>query len=237
MTRRSWLLFALLAAALIPGLSAPSPAAALSCGPCPGVTLDYLNLRAAPGQNAEVLLVIPLGAEIEWEPSVPQTNGYFAVSYAGVDGYAHGDYLLLFPAFATPTDWLNLRSGPSLDSAVLEVMAPGASLDVLGVAGNGYYSVRLDQRITGYAHGNYIEFAAKSIPGRFNDGDVVVVATDALNVRTSGSLSAPAQAVLYNSRVVTVTGGPVVRDGYTWYRVDASDLDSGWVAGEFLAYP
>jgi uncharacterized protein YgiM (DUF1202 family) len=221
----------------VPALSAPSPAAALSCSPCPGVTLDYLNLRAAPSQNAEVLLVIPLGAEIEYEPTVPATNGYLVVSYAGVDGYAHGDYMLLFPAFASPTDWLNLRSGPSLDSAVLEVMAPGASLDVLGVAGNGYYSIRLDQRITGYAHGDYIEFASRSTPGRFNDGDVVVVATDALNVRASGSISAAVQTVLYYGRVVTITGGPVSRDGYTWYRVDASDLDSGWVAGEYLAYP
>jgi uncharacterized protein YgiM (DUF1202 family) len=235
MTRRSWLLFALLAA-LFPGLSAPSPAAALSCGPCPGVTLDYLNLRAAPSQNAEVLLVMPPDVEIEWEPSVPQTNGYFAVSYAGVDGYAHGDYMLLFPAFASPTDWLNLRSAPSLDAAVLEVMAPGASLDVLGVAGNGYYSVRLEQRITGYAHGDYISFS-DGISGGFLDGDVVVVATDALNVRSRGSLSAAVQTVIFSGRVVTVTGGPVVRDGYAWYRVDASDLDSGWVAGEFLAYP
>jgi hypothetical protein len=47
-------------------------------------------------------------------------------------------------------------------------------------------------------------------------------------------LGAAVEAILYNGTQVTVTGGPVARDGYTWYRVDAGAIGQGWVAGEYL---
>src|SRR5688572_11816104 len=93
----------LLALVVIGGLalasfSAPAPTSALSCGPCPAMTLDYLNLRDGPSLNANVLLVMPPRAEISYDASIPAENGYLAVSYGGVDGYAHQLYLRLFPA-------------------------------------------------------------------------------------------------------------------------------------------
>ena len=123
-------LFALLAAVFTAALSTTAPARALSCGPCPAVTTSALNLRAAPNVNAEVLLVIPNGAEVEYDNSVPRQDGYLAVSYNGVNGYAHSLYLLLFPATASTSDWLNLRSGPSTTSSVIQVMPPGSLVQV-----------------------------------------------------------------------------------------------------------
>src|SRR3712207_5829879 len=47
---------------MVAGLSAPQPASALSCGPCPATTTDRLNLREAPSLSADVRLVMPAGA-------------------------------------------------------------------------------------------------------------------------------------------------------------------------------
>jgi uncharacterized protein YgiM (DUF1202 family) len=233
MLRRILVTFAFLGAFVLTTFATAPTTSALSCGPCPGATTDALNLRAAPNLNAEILLVIPAGAEITYDTTVEPENGYYAVSYAGVDGYAHGLYILFFPAFATPTDWLNLRSGPSLSSSVIEVMPPGSNLDVLSLGENGFYSVRFEQRVIGYASADYIAFTRGA---GFANGDDVVVNTDALNMRTSGGLTNSVMAVLYSGHQLAITGGPVESDGYTWYRVDAGSSGSGWVAGEYLSY-
>jgi uncharacterized protein YgiM (DUF1202 family) len=232
MRHRLLLSFALLAAVLAAGLGPSAPARALSCGPCPAATTDYLNLRSEPNLGSTVLLVIPPWQEVAYDASAGPVNGYYQVTYAGVTGYAHGLYLLRFPAFATPTDWLNLRSGPSLGSAVIQVMAPGSNVEVLGLGENGFYSVRWEQRLIGYASSDYLSLDHGA---GFADGDSVVVSTDALNVRARGGLSYAIQDTIYSGRQVTITGGPVERDGYSWYRIDAPNLESGWVAGEFLA--
>ena len=232
MRYRLLLSFALLAAVLVAGLGTATPARALSCGPCPAATTDYLNLRSAPNGNSTVLLVIPPWTEVAYDASAGPVNGYYQVTYAGIDGYAHGLYLLLFPAFATPTDWLNLRAEPGPNGAVLQVMAPGSHVDVLGLGENGYYSVRWEQRLIGFASSDYLSLDRGA---GFAKGDTVVVRTDALNVRTRGGLRYAVQDTIFSGREVTITGGPVERDGYSWYRIDARNLDSGWVAGEFLA--
>jgi uncharacterized protein YgiM (DUF1202 family) len=222
----------LLAAVVASGFGTAAPARALSCGPCPAATTDYLNLRSAPNLNSMVLLVIPPWQEVAYDAASGPDNGYYQVTYAGVSGYAHGLYLLRFPAPATPSDWLNLRSEPSLDSAVLQVMAPGSNVEVLGLGENGFYSVRWEQRLIGFASSDFLTLDHGA---GFSNGDAVVVRTDALNVRARGGLDYAIQGTIYSGRQATVTGGPVERDGYSWYRIDAPDLESGWVAGEFLA--
>jgi uncharacterized protein YgiM (DUF1202 family) len=221
---------AILASLAVSSLSTPSPASALSCGPCPAMTLDALNLRDGPSLHANVLLVIPAGAEVAYDATVPAENGYLAVSYGGVDGYAHQLYLRLFPAHASPTDWLNLRSDPNLGAEVLMVMPPGSNVEVLGVGENGYYSVRYEQRLIGFAHSDYLEFDRTA---GFLVGDNVIVNTDALNLRSRASLSGSVRAVLFSGEELTVEDGPVEADGFTWYEVDGAQ-GTGWVAGEYL---
>ncbi|HEX3304354.1 MAG TPA: SH3 domain-containing protein [Thermomicrobiales bacterium] len=232
MRSRLLMSFALLAAIFAAAFSATAPARALSCDPCPAVTTSALNLRTAPSLNAEILLVIPNGAEVEYDNSVSRQNGYLAVSYNGVEGYAHSLYLLLFPTTASTSDWLNLRSGPSITSSVILVMPPGSLVQVRSKAQNGYYAVAFDQRVRGYAHGDYRTFEHT---GAFSKGEGVFVQTDALNLRSSASASSSVRAVLLSGHRMIITGGPVERDGYSWYRVNAGTSGSGWVAGEFLA--
>jgi uncharacterized protein YgiM (DUF1202 family) len=69
----------------------------------------------------------------------------------------------------------------------------------------------------------------------FATGDRVVVDTAAVNVREGPGLEETVVAVLRGGDAGTVTGGPVVSDGYSWYALAPDDGPSGWVCGECLA--
>jgi uncharacterized protein YgiM (DUF1202 family) len=206
---------------------------AVSCGPCPATTIDALNLRDAPSLQGDVLLVIPAGASLEWDPTQGFTNGFVAVSYNGVDGFSHSDYMWLFPSAATTTDYLNLRQSASLSAAVLDVMPPGTPVQVLGGPSNGFFSVLADQG-TGWAHGDFLDFGGGASTD-FAIGAEVIVATDALNLRAGPGLGEDVTWVLATGHAMTVLGAPVSADGYDWYLVDAGVAGQGHVAGEFLA--
>ena len=215
------------------GVVAPQPASALSCGPCPATTTDRLNLREGPSLADDVLRVIPDGAELEWDPFQEETNGFVAVSYDGTDGWAHTDYLILYPTFATTTDRLNLRDDASLSAEVLLVMPAQANVTVLSGPTNGFYAVQFDQRETGWAHGDYLDFGGDGAV--FTPGDELVVATDALNLRAGPGLGEEVLTVLFTGDFLVVQDGPESADGYLWYEVD-SDAGTGWVAGAYLTF-
>ena len=116
----------------VPAGLRPSPAAALSCGPCPAVATDQVNLRAGPSLDAAILGVIPAGAELQWNIEPAPVDGYVPVIYGESAGWAHEDYLLLYPASATTLTAVNLRQEPGLGAPVVGVLPDGASLTLLG---------------------------------------------------------------------------------------------------------
>jgi len=54
-------------------------------------TTTDLNLRGEPSMESEVLAVMPAGSSVE--RTGDSENGFVAVSFGGVTGYAYGDYL------------------------------------------------------------------------------------------------------------------------------------------------
>jgi uncharacterized protein YraI len=227
---------ALVALLALPAAVRPANVGALSCGPCPAATTDALNLRAEPSLSAEILLVMPAGAALEWDPTQDEIAGYVAVSYEGVNGWAHRDYLLLFPVFATTTANLNLRDGSSLDADVLLVMPEGATVMVLWGPQNGFFSVRYDDRVTGWAFGDYLDLNEQGdVGGTFPTGTSVAVDTDWLNLREAPSLNGDVIDVLPFGAEGTVLEPPSAADGYVWQRVDfGATYGAGWVATSFL---
>jgi hypothetical protein len=174
---------------------------------------------------------------LEWDPIEDAIDGYVSVSCGGVDGWAHGDYLLLFPVFATTTESLNLRGDSNLSADVLLVMPEGAQVMVLWGPQNGYFSVRYDDRVTGWAHGDYLNLNEDGENGgTFTTGSSVMVNTDWLNLREAASLSGDVIGVLPYGAEGTVLEPPSAADGYIWQRVDfGSSYGAGWVATVFLA--
>lgn len=131
-----------------------TPAAAISCDPCPAFATADLNLRAGPSLDAEILRVMPCGAELRQSLDEP-VNGFVEVTYDGVDGWAFDDYVEGIPPNARlTTDWLNLRERPSLDAAVLSIMPPGTEVVVLGGA-EGWAEVGSGS-LTGFVSGGYL---------------------------------------------------------------------------------
>lgn len=70
----------------------------------------------------------------------------------------------------------------------------------------------------------------------FAIGASVAVTSETLTYRNAPSATAPALLLLTEGTVGTITAGPVVADGYTWYEFSMTDREGlpGWVAGEFL---
>jgi uncharacterized protein YraI len=238
MRRQSRLILAVALVALLtlPPAVRPANVGALSCGPCPVATTDALNLRAEPSLSAEILLVMPAGAALEWDPTQDDIDGYVAVSYEGVDGWAHRVYLLLFPVFATTTANLNVRDDPSLEADVLLVMPEGATVMVLWGPQNGYFSVRYDDRVTGWAFGDYLDLTEQGEDGgTFPTGTSVAVDIDRLNLREAPSLNGDVINVLPFGAEGTVLEPPAAADGYVWQRVDfGSAYGADWVATVYL---
>jgi hypothetical protein len=174
---------------------------------------------------------------LAWDPTQADIDGYVAVGYDGVDGWAHRDYLLLFPVFATTTARLNLRGDPSLNADVLLVMPVDAQVMVLSGPHNGFFSVRYDDRVTGWAHEDYLDLDEQGADGgTFPAGAPVVVDTDRLNLRAAPTLNGDVIAVLPTGAGGTVLEPPAAADGYVWQRVDfGSAYGAGWVATSFLA--
>jgi uncharacterized protein YraI len=67
-------------------------------------------------------------------------------------------------------------------------------------------------------------------------GASVAVASETLTYRAAPSVDAAALLVLMQGERGTITAGPVIADGYTWYELSTVDYSGtpGWVAGEFL---
>ena len=153
------LALALAALLALPAAVRPAPAAALSCGPCPAVAAEQVNLRDAPSLDSTVLRLIPAGAELQWVADPPPVAGYVPVIYEGITGWAHDDYLLLYPASATTLAAVNRREAPGLASPVVGVVPAGASLLLLNgprhADGRAWYQV-FDQSALGGTPGGWV---------------------------------------------------------------------------------
>jgi len=123
-----------------------------------------LNLRGGPSRGDPILSVIPAGSPVTVSGAADQ--GYLAVTYGGMTGWADAAYLSVeqgVPASAEPVaaspaaaaapmnampvtvattlDALNFRAGPSADSVVLTVIPNGAPVSLTGEQSGGYLGI------------------------------------------------------------------------------------------------
>jgi uncharacterized protein YraI len=132
------------------------------------VTTDYLNLRNGPSTGHDVLMVMPSGTSIQLTGAAQ--SGFSGVVYGGMNGWASTDYLTNDPGAgdrsgddpgsgnagtAYTTSSLNLRTGPSLNRAVILVMPSGAAVTLTGEARNGFAGVDYNGT-TGWASQDYL---------------------------------------------------------------------------------
>ena len=128
------------------------------------VTEDLL-LRVDPAWETEAMLVMPPGTEVTLTGG--SVDDFVSVAYAGLDGWVTAAYLSIGgggtnggePArTAVTSDAVNLRTGPSLDTEILQIVPWGAAVETTGAAQNGYYPARYGGQ-SGWLSGDYLDFS------------------------------------------------------------------------------
>jgi uncharacterized protein YgiM (DUF1202 family) len=155
---------------------------------------------------------------------------FVTFSGEGDGAFSAGDHVVV------ATDGLNLREDASLDADVIKVLPEGTWLTVQDgpVTADGYawYEVETTGGTDGWVAGTYLAMATGS---ELETGDAVRVVDGALNLRSAPSISADVLRVLDDNEALIIKDGPVVADGYTWYKV-WNFGGTGWAAGEYLQF-
>jgi hypothetical protein len=139
------------------------------------------------------------------------------------------------------TDSLNLRDAPVLDAAVVAVLPTGVQGVVLEFAdntsgGHAWLRVETVDYGSGWVARDFVVADPSANGGpEFSIGSTVQVVDGTLKLRASATLAADVLNVMADGTILTVENGPVVSDGYTWYRVSSDAYGTGWAAGEYLA--
>lgn len=168
---RALLALVVLAVALLGGIAAPARA-----GSDGYVSTDLLKIRSQPSSSGTVLAKMPQGSyvAVHWGPDA---NGWYEITYKGIDGWAWGGYLTVNGSLgwsgAAPstgssasfsgtawvtTDSLNVRSRPGTGSAILGKLKTNAEIWVTGAKTSGFYPISYGGG-TGYVSGDYISFS------------------------------------------------------------------------------
>ena len=150
---------------LVLAVRGPAPAGASPLA-SPATTTVDLNLRAGPGTDYEVLVVMPAGSRVSALLEESQ-NGYVQVLYGERAGWAAAAYLAVgnggddpaggdpAPSTASTTADLNLRSGPGTNHPVVLVMPAGSRVTVTGESTDGFAPVAF-QGTYGWAPETYL---------------------------------------------------------------------------------
>lgn len=205
--------------------------------PCLAMAADYaivtsgkLNLRERPSASSRSLGRYSGGTWIRLEGH-PTGEWYPVTTPDGKRGYMSGTYLTFSQhgsgratvAYA-PGGYVNLRTGPSLDTGIVTRVNSGTPVTILRTTGYWYY-VRLTQygqTLEGYIHNSLINTGGTSatVVTR-NGGKVNVRSGPSFSYGTLGSLS-------------TGTRVTVLLKGTGWYWISGGGL-TGFMSSGYLS--
>jgi rare lipoprotein A len=140
------------------------------------------------------------------------------------------------------TDALNVRSEPGTGNTILRVLHQGDAVTISGepVTANEHRWVPINP--SGWVVDEFLRTEAgasapKLTSATFAAGDQVLVDAGALNFRVEAGTASRVIRPLAYGTVLTITGGPVNANGYTWYQAKttaATGATSGWAIGQAL---
>ena len=129
------------------------------------------------------------------------------------------------------TGVLNIRSGPSTNYTILTQVKLGNKLQILE-KNNGWYKVKLSNRITGYASVKYINVNNSSSNNSVNiiGKKGQVKAGTSLNVRKGPSKNYAVISRLRDNEIVDL-----LEKSNGWYKVKLSDESTGWASSDYIS--
>ncbi len=225
------------------------------------VDVDFLNVRQTPSLSGAIVKTLAFGTPVSVVTGPVIADGYnwYRLQQNGAFiGWSVAGFLIGTGTPGTPgtpsgqfafgsvvtinTDLLNVRSAPTTSASVLTTYAFGQSAVISGgpTTADGFTWYAVDDY--GWVAGQYL-IAFQSAPGPnpgpgtptgdFAAGDSVFVNAALVNVRSGAGTSFGVAYTAAYGETFTIQEGPVVANGYEWYRI--SNLVSAWIAGDFLS--
>jgi len=232
-SRRSVIKFAFGATAAIAvgGVALTSNADARSGGAYR--TTTALNFREQPNTSSKVLAVLPKDTTVGYLGE--RKNGFLAVSYQGMSGWAYESFLAFIEdgpsdpviiGSAVVTSAANFRSGPSTGHQVFRVLSAGTSVQISDTVRDGYRYIIHD----GQAGWLYDAFLGQDDGGN-GDGPGVFYTTSAVNLRAQPSTSSKVLMVVPPDAQV-LDYDFVMSNGFRGVDYNGN---VGWIYDDFLA--
>lgn len=202
---------------------------------------SYVNVRAWPGYDADILTRLSVGTAVELTGS---SGTWYSVWVDGVVGYIHSNFVSVTgssgegggtgPSATVISGPLNVREAPSMRARVITQLPTGLRVTVLSE--DGTWSQIQAAQIVGYVVTNYLSIDSVSPPAPPNppiitpDANATVRTTNGgnLNLRAYASSSAEVLGSFPNgSRVRVLT------QGASWYRVQAGN-STGYMSARYV---
>ncbi len=188
-----------------------------------------LNLRQYPSESSYSLGKYDTGT---WVLAGNESNGWYAVkTLNGKRGYMSGDYLDFGGMSSGATvkyasgGYVNLRSGPSTDSAVVTRVNSGSTFYIQNNYGGwcyGYVHVGSKQALYGYMYETFLSTGASTAIVTTQNGGKV-------NVRSGPSSSYSSIGKLSSGTQVNV-----LLKGNGWYKISAGGME-GFMSTQYLS--
>lgn len=129
---------------------------------------------------------------------------------------------------AVTTDYLNLRTGPSMDESIITVMPTGASVSLDGGSQNGFLSLSYNGS-WGWAHGDWISIGGSAPAPAPSETGTTYVIDGPLNLRTGPSMGNSVITVMPYGAALSLTGEAA--GGFVSVVYNGT---SGWAHSDYL---
>jgi len=222
----------------------------------PGQTVETTvrsgNLRSLPGTSQSVAATLPAATVMHVVEGPATVNGYSWYKLTGNRGTGWMASSIFTSSDAAPpvgefdvgdavevdTNFLNIRSEPSVQSSVRATMPRGTVGDIIKgpQPAGGYRWYRLDTDYgTGWAVEQYLMTEGGAAPEtRFVVGDAVAVNDpEGLRLRTGPGLGSSIIATLPDGTRGVIVSNARVSDGLAWLEIQTG-IGTGWLAEKFL---
>lgn len=239
----------------LPVVAAPAPPAG---GPTAVVNTGALNVRSGPGVQFNIISAVYSGHVVQMLGRNADGSWVQVRLFSGQEGWVNGRFLnpsspiANLPVVSGPapiaamgvvnTGALNVRSGPGVGFAPLEVIYQGAQVSVLGrVADSSWVQVRTARGTIGWVNASLVNLNVPvgSLPvigGGTGSAPATnaVVSTGNLNVRSGPSIAFPAMTTINQGTPLTMIGRSATAVTPPWVQVRLTNGLVGWVNANYL---
>jgi len=206
------------------------------------VTADALNVRSGASTSNSVIGSLNENATVQ---IISTSNGWHKIEFNNTTGFVSAEYINTSSDYLNSgnsnsstgivnADVLNVRSGASTSNSIIGLLNENATVQIISTS-NGWHKIEFNNA-TGFVSAEYINTSSgNSNSGNSNSSteDTVIstgiVNADALNVRSSGNISANIIGALYkNSKV------EILSTSNGWHKIKFNS-GTGFVSAEFIS--